>query len=124
MQAARARGLTVAVKLEPYDGVSAPFQVRSAETVAVDLGHLRDLGIRRVYVYAPFAGLSDAAWTGLTAAQPGIQLLAQTTNVARAAADGFAGVYTYDIVRYGPSSFAKLCQRAQAARLLCTPSVG
>src|SRR5437773_1986164 len=41
-----------------------------------------------------------------------------------AAADGFAGVYTYDTVRYGPGTFARLCSKAHAAGLLCAPSVG
>jgi glycoprotein endo-alpha-1,2-mannosidase len=124
LEAAAAHGLSVAVQLEPYDDSKAPYVNRSAQTVATDLAHLRELGITRVYVYSPFADVSDAAWTSLVAAEPGLQLFAQTANVARAAADGFAGVYTYDIVRYGPGSFARICSRAQAAKLLCAPSVG
>jgi glycoprotein endo-alpha-1,2-mannosidase len=123
LQAAHAHGLVVAVQLEPYDDSKPPYVNRSAETVTSDLGHLRDLGISRVYVYAPF-DVSDAVWTGLTAAHTELQLLAQTSNVTRAAADGFAGVYTYDIVRSGPGTFSRLCQRAHAAHLLCAPSVG
>jgi glycoprotein endo-alpha-1,2-mannosidase len=123
-QAAQAHGLAVAVQLEPYDPRNPPYLSRSAESVAADLGHLRELGITRVYVYAPFFDVSDAAWVALTASEPGLQLLAQTANVSRAAADGFAGVYTYDIVRYGSSSFERICSRAHAAGLLCAPSVG
>jgi hypothetical protein len=124
VRAAAAHGLTVAVQLEPYDPRNPPYVSRSADTVAADLAHLRDLGITRVYVYAPFDDVSDAAWTALNAAAAPLQLLAQTTSVARAAADGFAGIYTYDIVSYGASSFAGLCARARAARLICAPSVG
>jgi len=124
VQAAQAHGMTVAVQLEPYDPRNAPYLNRSAQSVAADLGHLRELGITRVYVYAPFSDVSDVAWASINAAEPGIQLLAQTANVTRAAADGFAGVYTYDIVRYGSSSFDQICRRAHAAKLACAPSVG
>jgi glycoprotein endo-alpha-1,2-mannosidase len=124
VEAARAHGMTVAVQLEPYDPRNAPYIARSAQSVAGDLGHLRELGITRIYVYSPFSDVSDGAWAALNAAGPGMQLLAQTANVSRAAADGFAGVYTYDIVRYGSSSFERLCRRAHAAKLLCAPSVG
>src|SRR5262249_37155339 len=48
----------------------------------------------------------------------------ETVGGRRAAADGFAGVYTYDIVRYGATSLAGFCARARAAHLVCAPSVG
>jgi hypothetical protein len=124
IRAARAHALTVAVQLEPYDPRNPPYIWRSPETVAADIAHLRDLGIARIYVYAPFDDVPDATWAAITAARGPLQILAQTANVARAAADGFDGVYTYDIVRYGASSFARLCARARAARLVCAPSVG
>jgi glycoprotein endo-alpha-1,2-mannosidase len=124
VQAAQAHGMTVAVQLEPYDPRNPPYLNRSAQSVVTDLGHLRELGITRVYVYAPFSDVPDAAWAGITAGAQGLQLLAQTANVARAAADGFAGVYTYDIVRYGSSSLERICRRAHAANLVCAPSVG
>jgi len=123
LRAAHAHGLGVAVQLEPYDTRNAPYQDRSAQTVPGDLAHLAALGIRRVYVYDPFSDVPDATWSALNASS-GLQLLAQTANVARAAADGFAGVYTYDIVRYGSRTLAGLCRRARAAHLLCAPSVG
>ena len=122
--AAGAHGLTVAVQLEPYDPRNPPYVWRSADTVAADVAHLRDLGIRRLYVYAPFDDVSDAAWAAISAGRGSLQILAQTTNVARAAADGFDGVYTYDVVSYGASSFGRLCARAHAAKLICAPSVG
>ena len=117
MRSAQAHGLSVAVQLEPYIGLTA-------STVAGDLPHFRDLGITRIYVYEPFETLTDADWSGLIAALPGVQMLAQTVDVKRAAADGFAGVYTYDIVRYGAGSLAGFCAKAHAAHLLCAPSVG
>ena len=120
MKFAHASGLQVAVQIEPYDQWQ-----RTADVLQNDLTHLRDLGIRRAYVYRPFDGLiDDVHWQALTAAFPSMQLFAQTTNVSRAAADGFDGVYTYDIVNYGASSFAPLCAKAHAAHLLCAPSVG
>ena len=42
----------------------------------------------------------------------------------RAAAGGFDGLYTYDIVVYGGDKFARLCAQAHAMHLLCAPSVG
>jgi hypothetical protein len=53
-----------------------------------------------------------------------MQVLAQTANVSRAQAAHFAGVYTYDVVSFGPSTLAPLCARAHKAGLLCAPSVG
>src|SRR5919202_538318 len=44
VRAARQRGLAVAVQLEPYVG-------RTLETIGSDLRHLREVGIRDVYVY-------------------------------------------------------------------------
>jgi glycoprotein endo-alpha-1,2-mannosidase len=119
LKAAQADHLTVAVEVEPYEKWQ-----RTEAVLTLDLAHLRELGIERVYVYAPFDGLiDDAGWTRLTQAA-GLQMIAQTTDVARAAADGFDGVYTYDLLRYGPSTFRPLCARAHAAHLLCAPSVG
>jgi hypothetical protein len=123
MQAARAHGLTVTVQLEPYDPSKPPYVERTASTVAADLQHLSDLGIRRVYVYDPFSGISDTAWAALNAGSA-LQAFAQTANAARAAADGFAGVYTYDVVGYGAKALAPFCRLAHAAKLLCAPSVG
>ena len=120
IQSARKSGLHVAVQVEPYDKWQ-----RTADVLQSDLAHLRDLGIKRVYLYRPFNGvIDDAQWKSLNGSFAGMQMLAQTTNVRRAAADGFAGVYTYDIVSYGAGSFARLCAKAHAAGLLCAPSVG
>ena len=112
--------LSVAVQVEPYQKWE-----RTAAVLDADLGHLHQLGIRRAYVFQPFDGpISDAEWIQLNQEHPEIQMLAQTANVTRAAADGFGGVYTYDIVTYGPGTLARICARAHALRLLCAPSVG
>jgi glycoprotein endo-alpha-1,2-mannosidase len=118
MQTAQANQLQVAVEVEPYEKWQ-----RTAGVLSVDLAHLRDLGIERVYVFRPFDGLiDDASWIALNQAT-GIQVIAQTADVARAAADRFAGVYTYDVLRYGPRAFGTLCAKARALHLLCAPSV-
>lgn len=120
MQAAAAQGLAVAVQLEPYERWQ-----RTEEVVAADLAHLRALGISRVYVFRPFDGLiDDEAWARIAAGTAGMEILAQTANVTRAAAAGFDGVYTYDLLRYRPGTFSRLCARARAAGLVCAPSVG
>jgi hypothetical protein len=117
IRAARARGLRAAAQLEPYD------EGRTPTSVAADVGRLRRLGITRIYVYRP-RDIARVTWRALTRANKRIQFFAQTGNVAWAAAAGFAGVYTYDIVTYTGGTFARLCARAHAAHLLCAPSVG
>jgi hypothetical protein len=106
----------VAVQIEPYDN-------RTAESVAADFVHLRQLGITRFYVYHPFT-IDETSWAPVLQAVSGIQVLAQTANITRAQAAHFAGVYTYDIATFGPASFGPLCARAHKAGLLCAPSVG
>lgn len=118
MQAAQASRLQVAVEVEPYEKWQ-----RTAEVLSADLAHLREFGIKRVYVFRPFDDLiDDASWKALNEAA-GVQMIAQTADVARAAGTGFTGVYTYDVLRYGPRSFRPLCAKARAAHLLCAPSV-
>src|SRR5439155_1741123 len=53
-----------------------------------------------------------------------VRLFAQTGSVGFAAAAGFDGIYTYDIVTYTGDKFIRLCAQAHAAHLLCAPSVG
>lgn len=113
---AASQGLQVAVQIEPYDG-------RTAQSVAADFVHLRQLGITRFYVYHPFT-IDDSSWAPLLQSLPGVQVFAQTANVARAQASHFAGIYTYDIATFGPSTLGPLCARAHSAGLLCAPSVG
>jgi hypothetical protein len=120
MREAKAQGLKVAVQIEPYEKWQ-----RTPETLASDLVHLRDAGITRAYVYRPFDDLIDVdAWAKLNRDAPTLELLAQTTDVASAAAAGFDGVYTYDVFGTRGGVFAGLCDRAHALGLICAPSVG
>jgi glycoprotein endo-alpha-1,2-mannosidase len=116
--AARADGLAVAVHLEPYDG-------RTVASTVADLAYLRGYGITTFYVYRPF-DFPVAEWAAAASElhAGGSTLLAQTALAGAAAAGGFDGVYTYDIVVYGGSKFARFCAEAHAVRLLCAPSVG
>jgi glycoprotein endo-alpha-1,2-mannosidase len=116
--AARTDGIQVAVHLEPYAG-------RTVDSTVADVTYLRTLGIKTFYVYQAL-DLPVADWK---AAMPRLQqggtvLLAQTALVGAAAAAGFNGVYTYDILTYGGDKFARLCNEAHARHLLCAPSVG
>jgi glycoprotein endo-alpha-1,2-mannosidase len=116
--AARANGIAVAAHLEPYAG-------RSVESAVADVAYLRPYGIRTFYIYRPF-DLPVADWAAARSAlHAGSTILfAQTPLVGTAAAAGFDGVYTYDIVTYRGSMFARMCNEAHARHLLCAPSVG
>ena len=116
--AARADGISVAVHLEPYAG-------RTVASTVADLVYLRRYGIRTFYVYRPL-DLSIADWAAakVDLHADGSTVFAQTALVGAAAAAGFDGVYTYDIVVYGGGKFARLCAQAHAVKLLCAPSVG
>jgi glycoprotein endo-alpha-1,2-mannosidase len=115
---AQADGLAVAVHIEPYAG-------RSVASIAADVQYLRGYGITTFYVYraldlpvADWAAAADELHAG------GSVLFAQTGLVGPAAAAGFDGIYTYDIVTYGGETFARICGEAHARGLLCAPSVG
>jgi hypothetical protein len=118
VMAGRSAGLTVAVHLEPYGG-------RTVASTVADLVYLRRYGIRTFYVYRPL-DLPVRDWTAAKGAlhAEGSTVYAQTALVGAAAAAGFDGVYTYDIVVYGGSKFGRLCAQAHAMKLLCAPSVG
>jgi hypothetical protein len=90
-----------------------------------DLVYLRRYGIRTFYVYRPL-DLPIADWAAAKAAlhARGSTVFGQTALVGAAAAAGFDGVYTYDIVVYGGGKFGRLCAQAHAMKLLCAPSVG
>jgi glycoprotein endo-alpha-1,2-mannosidase len=115
--AARKAGLLVAVHLEPYGG-------RSAESVESDVAHLQTLGVNDFYVYRPFQGISVSDWSALLARLPDVKVYAQTDLVGAAAAAGFDGVYTYDVLTHDGPSFRRICNQAHVAGLLCAPSVG
>jgi glycoprotein endo-alpha-1,2-mannosidase len=116
--AARADGLNLAVHLEPYTG-------RTVESTVADVKYLRTFGVRTFYLYRPL-DLPVAEWAAAKTAlhEGGTTVFAQTALVGSAAAGGFDGVYTYDIVIYGGGKFGRLCTQARAVKLLCAPSVG
>ena len=105
--AARARGLGVAVHLEPYEG-------RTAESAGADVAYLRRQGIRDVYVYDSSA-VPDGDWAALNAGLRGVRLFANTALAGKAAAGDFAGLYTYDVLVYTGGAFPRLCEQARAA---------
>ncbi len=118
LAAAHAAGLAVAAHLEPYPG-------RTVAGTVDDVRYLHGLGIRTFYVYRALelpSPTGSAANTTLHA--EGVTLIAQTALVGAAAAAGFDGVYTYDIVMYGGDKFMRLCAQAHKMHLLCAPSVG
>jgi glycoprotein endo-alpha-1,2-mannosidase len=120
MREAKRHQLKVAVQVEPYEK-----WLRTAKVLAADLGHLREIGIRRVYVYRPFDEfLNEDVWAELLSGLPELEIYGQTSDLVRAAAAGFDGVYTYDVFATRGASFAGLCRRARAAGLACAPSVG
>jgi glycoprotein endo-alpha-1,2-mannosidase len=116
--AADADGIQVAAHLEPYAG-------RSVDSTVADVAYLRTLGISTFYVYRA-ADYPAPDWAAAQTAlhQGGAQLLAQTALAGWAAAAGFDGIYTYDILTYGGNTFARICNEAHALHLLCAPSVG
>ncbi len=116
--AARSYGIAVAAHLEPYAG-------RTVGSIVNDVAYLRSLGITTFYVYralelpiGDWATAHDALHAG------GSILYAQTGMTGGAAAAGFDGIYTYDIVTYSGDKFGRLCAEAHALHLLCAPSVG
>ena len=116
LAAAQLHGLAVAAHVEPYGG-------RSVESVALDIAYLRTLGIVDFYVWAS-VWLPDADWARLNAEVTGIRVFANTNLVGKAAAGGFDGVYTYDVLLFDGSLFPRLCAQARRLGLLCAPSVG
>jgi hypothetical protein len=114
--AARAAGLAVAAHIEPYPH-------RTPETVVDDVRYLAGLGASRIYLYRPFE-IEAEAWRVVNEALPDVTILAESGLVGLAARGGFDGIYTYDILTFGPGSFARICAQARAQKLLCAPSVG
>ena len=54
----------------------------------------------------------------------GVRVFANTNLAGRAAAGGFDGLYTYDVLLFDGVLFPRLCQQARRLDLLCAPSVG
>jgi hypothetical protein len=119
MAAAQRAGVAVAVQIEPYAG-------RTVASVYADIQHLSTLGIQTFYVYQAFVGNVPSAWAAPLDAlrADGLTVFAQTGLVGQAVAGHFSGVYTYDIVTYGPRELGRFCAEAHAHQLLCAPSVG
>ena len=116
LAAARARGLAVAVHLEPYAG-------RTVASTGEDITYLRRLGVTDFYVWAS-VDLPDAEWRTLNGSLEGVRVFANTNLPGRAAAGGFDGVYTYDVLLYDGRFFPRYCAQARRLELLCAPSVG
>jgi hypothetical protein len=114
--AARSFGISVAIHIEPYKD-------RTPETVAADVTRLRGLGITDFYVYGSSSD-PDGDWATVNLSLRGVKLFANTALAGKAAAGGFAGVYTYDVYEYDGSSFPRVCESARSLHLLCAPSVG
>lgn len=114
--AAPAYGLTVAAHLEPYEG-------RTVASTGADIAYLRTLGLSDFYVWAS-VGLPDREWRALNETLTGVRVFANTNLAGRAAAGGFDGLYTYDVLLFGGGLFPRLCEQARRLRLLCAPSVG
>lgn len=114
--AARRHGLGVAAHLEPYPG-------RTVASTAADIEHLRAQGVTDFYVWAS-ALLPDAEWAGLNARLAGVRVFANTNLAGKAAAGGFDGLYTYDVLLFEGTLFPRLCRQARRLGLLCAPSVG
>jgi hypothetical protein len=117
VDAARARGIDVAAHVEPYGG-------RTPASVEEDVAHFRALGIRDVYVY----GAHDAPvelWAALNE-RLGEQArtFVQTGYAGYAAAGGFDGLYTYDVLVHHGGKLGRICDQARRRGLLCAPSVG
>jgi hypothetical protein len=114
--AARSFGLRVAIHVEPYTD-------RTPATVVEDVLRLRRLGISDFYIYDS-TSYPDAEWASVNHGFYGVRLFANTALPGKAAAGGFAGLYTYDVYQYDGSSFPRVCESARSLRLLCAPSVG
>ncbi len=115
--AASQNGLTVAAHIEPYGG-------RSAESVALDIVALRSLGLRDFYLWASPL-VPDSDWAALNASlAKDVRVFANTNLAGKAAAGGFDGIYTYDVLLFDGNLFARLCDQAHKLGLLCAPSVG
>lgn len=116
LAAARARGLAIAAHLEPYGG-------RSVASTQDDITYLRALGVTDFYVWASVE-LPDEEWLALNRSLDGVRLFANTNLPGKAAAGGFDGVYTYDVLLYDGRFFPRYCAQARRLGLLCAPSVG
>ncbi len=113
---AQRHGLEVAAHLEPYRG-------RTVASTEADIAYLREQGIDDFYVWAS-TDLPTAEWAEMNARLDGVRVFANTNLAGRAAAGGFDGLYTYDVLLFDGGLFPRLCAQARRLKLLCAPSVG
>jgi glycoprotein endo-alpha-1,2-mannosidase len=116
VRAARAAGLRVDAHVEPYGG-------RTPASVVGDVAYLRGLGMGDVYVYDA-ARSPVAEWRAALEPLTNARVFAQTARPGFAAAAGFDGLYTYDVLVWGADDFARICAQARRNGILCLPSVG
>ncbi len=116
LAAARAQDLAVAAHLEPYGG-------RTVASTGDDIAYLRALGVSDFYVWASVQ-LPDEEWLALNRSLDDVRLFANTNLPGKAAAGGFDGVYTYDVLLYDDHFVPRYCAQARRLQLLCAPSVG
>ena len=116
IETAQRRGLAVAAHLEPYRG-------RTVGSTEADIEYLRGKGISDFYVWAS-TELPAAEWAEMNARLDGVRVFANTNLAGRAAAGGFEGLYTYDVLLFDGALFPRLCEQARRLQLLCAPSVG
>ena len=118
--AAHATGLAVAVHIEPYAGRTVESTVARRGLPALATACARSTSTGRSTCRSPTGRRRRRR------CMPG-RLDAVRADGARrcAAAAGFDGVYTYDIVTYGGDKFAPAVRaRRTRVNLLCAPSVG
>ena len=106
----------MAAHLEPYPG-------RTVAGTGADIEYLRGLGLRDFYVWAS-SSLPAEEWRRLNATLSGVRVFANTNLAGLAAAGGFDGLYTYDVLLFDGSLFQRLCNQAHRLQLACAPSVG
>ena len=116
VSSARDAGLSVAVHVEPYEG-------RTPEATVNAIRGLAQLGIRDFYIYDSILD-DDSLWRTALGQLDGVRVLANTGLPGKARRGGFHGLYTYDILVYDSSSFARMCRSARRLGLVCAPSVG
>ena len=80
--------------------------------------------LRRMSAYRSSRVAANSASISLNEGLTGVRVFAQTSLPGFAVAGRFTGLYTYDVLVYGPSRFARICSEAHRVHLLCAPSVG
>ena len=80
------------------------------------------MGITDVYVWAS-PQLPDAEWADMNRRVDGVRVFANTNLAGRAAAGGFDGLYTYDVLLFGGALFhASATRRAASTSSARRPS--